>query len=303
MNKQLAVFLSLISFIVVFVSCNDAPSKDKVGILMGRAKVLVDETIAPIVEDQLNVFQSSYTNTELTMVSMPENQVINYLLRDSAQIAVTSRALTEQEIEFFKKKKIYPKMVKFATDAIAVITHKNNTDSTITVDEIVRLMKGNDIAGVRTMVFDNSNSSTVDYFRQLAGVEKLPEQGVYAMKTSADILRYVNENPQSVGVIGVNWIVQPPNDLIDYVNNVKLMGVRNQKGKPGDDAYYKPTQTNLALNLYPFTRTLYCINVQGKKAVGMGFSAFLHGERGQRLILKAGLLPDSIPSREIIIRK
>lgn len=302
MNKQLSVFLSMVCSMAVFVSCDDAPSKDKEGIVMGRAKVLVDETISPVVEDQLNVFHNSYTNTELTMISLPENQVISYLMRDSAQIAVAARPLTEQEIAFFQKKKIYPRMVKFATDAIAVITQKSNADSTISVDEIIQLMRGENVEGGRALVFDNGNSSTVDYFRKLAGVDKLPERGVYALKTSADILRYVNENPQSVGVIGINWLVQPPSDLADYVENIRLIGVKNQKGKPGDDGYYKPSQTNLALNLYPFTRVLYCINVQGKEAVGMGFSAFLHGERGQRLILKSGLLPDSIPSREIIIR-
>lgn len=293
----------VISLAFLLVACNNTPSKDKQGILMGRATVLVDETIAPLIEDQIAVFESSYTNAELTMVTKPENEAVNALLKDSAQIAVITRELTAKETAFFKAKAIYPKTVRFATDAIAIITNKSNTDSTIKATDIIELMKGQTVAGIKRLVFDNANSSTVAYFKKLAHVEKLPEKGVYALKSNAAILKYVNENPQSVGVVGVNWIVQPTPDLEAYVQNIKLLGVKNQKGKPGDDGFYKPSQSNLALNLYPFTRSLYCINVQGKEAIGLGFSAFLYGERGQRLILKSGLLPDSIPPREIIIRK
>ncbi|WP_134089521.1 PstS family phosphate ABC transporter substrate-binding protein [Olivibacter sp. XZL3] len=302
-NIRVIVYIVCASTWTVFLgACNNAPTKDTQGILTGRAKVLVDETVAPIIEDQIDVFESSYTNAELTMMAKPENEVFSALLRDSAQLAITTRELTEKETEFFKSKTIYPRTVRFATDAIAVITNKSNPDSTISVDEIIQIMKGQPVAKVKAVVFDNANSSTVTYFRKLAGVDKLPDRGVYALKGNGEILKYVNENPQSIGILGINWIMQPQSALVSYVENIKVLGVKNQKGKPGDDGYYKPTQSNLALNLYPFTRSLYSINVQGKEAVGMGFSSFLHGERGQRLILKSGLLPDSIPPREIIVR-
>lgn len=302
-NIRIIVYIVWVSIWTLFLgACNNAPTKDTQGILTGRAKVLVDETVAPIIEDQIDVFESSYTNAELTMVAKPENEVFSALLRDSAQLAITTRELTEKETEFFKSKTIYPRTVRFATDAIAVIANKSNPDSTISVDEIIQIMEGQPVAKVKALVFDNANSSTVTYFRKLAGVDKLPDRGVYALKGNKEILKYVNENPQSIGVLGINWIMQPQSALVSYVENIKVLGVKNQQGKPGDDGYYKPTQSNLALNLYPFTRSLYSINVQGKEAVGMGFSSFLHGERGQRLILKSGLLPDSIPPREIIVR-
>ncbi|MEH6305005.1 substrate-binding domain-containing protein [Olivibacter sp. CPCC 100613] len=302
-NIRIILCVVLISIVAIsFVACNNAPTKDTQGILTGRANVLVDETIAPIIEDQIDVFESSYTNAELTMIAKSENEVVRALLKDSAQLAIITRELTEKEAEFFKSKTIYPKTVRFATDAIAIIANKSNPDSTIDANDIIQIMKGQTVAKVKALVFDNANSSTVAYFRNLAGVDKLPDQGVYALKSNREILKYVNENPQSVGVLGINWITQPEAELAPLTEHIKVLGVKNQQGKPGDDGYYKPTQSNLALNLYPFTRSLYCINVQGKEAIGLGFSSFLYGERGQRLILKSGLLPDSIPPREIIIR-
>jgi phosphate transport system substrate-binding protein len=57
----------------------------------------------------------------------------------------------------------------------------------------------------------------------------------------------------------------------------------------------------LALKQYPLTRNLYILNFTGKLGLGMEFAAFIAGDKGQRIILKSGLLPDSIPGREINI--
>ncbi len=37
--------------------------------------------------------------------------------------------------------------------------------------------------------------------------------------------------------------------------------------------------------------------------IGMEFAAFIAGDRGQRIILKSGLLPFDVPGREINIVK
>ena len=115
------------------------------------------------------------------------------------------------------------------------------------------------------------------------------------------VIKYVNDNPGSIGVVGVNWMVQPPTDLEKIVAELKILGVKNSIGKPGSDAYYKPTQNDIALGMYPLTRSLYVINCEGGTGLGTGFASFIAGERGQRVVLKSGLLPDSIPSREINI--
>ncbi|MBM3401725.1 MAG: phosphate ABC transporter substrate-binding protein, partial [Bacteroidetes bacterium] len=168
------------------------------------------------------------------------------------------------------------------------------------VQDIIQVLKGSGSA-IKSLVFDNANSSTVRYFKELAGVEELPEMGVYALKSNAEVIRYVHDNPGTIGVVGVNWMVQPPTDLEGIVEGLKILGVKNLEAKGGSDAFYKPTQNDIALGLYPLTRSLYIINCEGGAGLGTGFSSFIAGERGQRVVLKSGLLPDSIPSREINI--
>src|SRR5690606_29223635 len=117
------------------------------------------------------------------------------------------------------------------------------------------------------------------------------------------IIKYVHENPQTIGVIGINWLVQPAKEFSDMVDEIKVLGVKNLSGRNGDDGFYYPSQDNLALGKYPLARELYIVNATGARGLGFGFASFIGGERGQRLVLKSGLLPDSIPPREIIIRK
>jgi phosphate transport system substrate-binding protein len=289
----------LVAIVILFsISCTSAPSIDNETVVTGRTTMLVDETFEPIIEDQLMVFESSYKNVDITLINAPENRVFHLLLSDSAKIAIVSRQLTENETDFFKSKNIIPKTRKFATDAIALITHKSNPDSVISVEEIIQILKG-DYKGSKSLVFDNPNSSTVRYLKELANVDSLPKSGVYALKSNAAVIEHVFNVPTAIGVIGVNWIAQPNKELAPMVQDLIALKV---KLKNNDQDSYKPTQSNLALGLYPLARDLYLINCQGTYGLGLGFSAFLAGDRGQRLILKSGLLPDSIPTRELIIR-
>src|SRR5690606_9508279 len=285
------------------ISCSDAkPTKEAHTIITGSLTILVDESFAPIIEDQLAVFESTYENSRISLLNMPERQVVDYLMKDSAKVAVLSRTLSDEERKFFEAKKIIPKVTKFATDGIALIANIATTDSLMTVDDISRILKGDNPKGI-VLVFDNPNSSTVRYLKEMTNVDTLSQDKVYALGSNEEVIQYVNENEGVIGVVGINWIAQPSREVAQYLAGVKVLGVKNQSGKPGDDAYYKPSQTNLALGKYALARDLYVINCQGVRGLGLGFSAFLAGERGQRIILKSGLLPDSIPPREINIVK
>ncbi|MHB1177946.1 MAG: PstS family phosphate ABC transporter substrate-binding protein [Daejeonella sp.] len=286
---------------LLLVSCQQNKS-DVQSYTSGKEKILVDESLAPIIEDQAYVFENTYADARLDLKMKPENELINLFLEDSAQVAILSRLLTPGERRHFENKKIEIRINRFAIDGIALITHNSAKDSTTTVEDVVKVLQGKN-SGIVSLVFDNANSSTVRYFKELASVKELPAKGVYAMKSNSEVIKYVHDNPGSIGVVGVNWMVQPPVDLEKQVSELRILGVKNLAGKPGSDAYYKPDQNDIALELYPLTRSLYIINCEGGAGLGTGFASFIAGERGQRIVLKAGLLPDSIPSREINIIK
>jgi len=81
------------------------------------------------------------------------------------------------------------------------------------------------------------------------------------------------------------------------------VGVRDENNDKAPTEYFKPSQETLALKQYPLSRGLYILDSSGKMGLAAGFAAFLKSDKGQRIILKSGLLPDSIPQREMILKK
>jgi phosphate transport system substrate-binding protein len=101
-----------------------------------------------------------------------------------------------------------------------------------------------------------------------------------------------------IGVVGMNWVYQPPLDLEETVDKVNILAVKSITGTE----YVSRSQDNLAAGKSPLARRLYMINCQGYSGLGMGFTSFIGSERGQRIILKSGLVPERFPTRKIVIR-
>lgn len=265
--------------------------------LEGKATIYVDESILPIMEDEQAVFEAEY-KAKLNLVSKSENEIINDLFNDTARIVVLTRTLSARELKVFQSKKITPKTKNFATDAVAFIRNKTTNDTLIALQDVVDFVNGKSVPNIKGLVFDNANSSTARYISEISKVLVNNQKNVFSFKTNEEVLKYVANNDGMVGVIGMNWIFQPPLDLIEVVDKVNVMGV---KGKNSNE-YVFPTQDNLAQGKYPLARRLYIINCQGYSGLGMGFTAFITSERGQRIILKSGLVPERVPTRKIIIR-
>ena len=283
---------------VMIASCQNTETPNT--LRTGKVNIVVDETFAPLIADQAYVFESTYTESKLNMIYRPENDVLKLFLTDSVRMAILSRELTSSEAKFYENKNIKLRVNRFAIDGLALIVNRTNLDSSVTVEEIISVMQGKR-RRIKNLVFDNPNSSTVRFLKELAGVKELPKSGVYALNSNPEVINYVIDNPGSIGVIGINWIIQPEEDMEEVIKGVKILGVKNLPGKPGSDGYYKPNQNDLAEEVYPLTRNLYIVNGEGKSGLGTGFATFIAGERGQRIVLKSGLLPDSLPSRQVII--
>lgn len=296
MTKLLKTLSGLLLVLVLFVfACQD---KNKETIIKGKASLFVDESIFPIVEDQQAVFETEY-DAKLKLITKSENEIINSLMNDTVKIAVLPRKLSNDELKAFVAKKINPKMTHFATDAVVFIRNKKSNDTLIALDDVINFMKGNSVNGIKGLVFDNPNSSSVRLISELSGIKVTPQKNIYSFNTNNDVIKYVAENDGMIGVVGLNWLTQPPLDMQKNVDAVSVLSVKDINKQD----YIYPSQDNLAQEKYPLARDLYIINCQGYSGLGMGFASFLGGERGQRIVLKSGLLPVRMPSRKIVIRK
>ena len=298
MFKNNKIFI--LSFVCVsFIMCNksDHNKNSKESILKGSVTVLVDETLTPIIEDQVAVYESKY-DAKIKIISKSEAELMISLMQQKSSIAILTRNLTLNENKIFEQKKITPKITKFAVDAITFISNKSNNDTLIELSTVIDFMQGIKNSKIKGLVFDNPNSSTVRYMKELSGINVLRDVGVYSFKTNKEVIQFVAQNDGMIGVVGLNWLTQPMPIMQKYVDKVNVLSVKSLTS----NKYFSPTQNNIAEGKYPLARDLFIINVQGYSGLGMGFASFVAGDIGQRIILKAGLLPVRVPGRKINIR-
>ncbi len=295
-NSWFKVLSALLVLVSITWSCNNTNKTQKSDtILTGKLSIAVDESLQPIVEDQQAVFENTY-NAKLQLLPLSENEILQSLVDKKANTAVMARALTAQERKYFQSKTIYPQQTPIAIDAVTLIRNKKEKDTLIALEDLKLFFEG-DRTKVKGLVFDNLNSSTVSFLLKKFNLQKLPEKDIYSFKNNNEVIKYVSENSNMIGIIGLNWLVQPSSEVEQYIDKISVLSVKDF----AKTQYIYPSQENLVTKSYPLARDLYFINCQGYEGLGIGFASFIAGERGQRIILKSGLAPVKLPSRKIVV--
>jgi phosphate transport system substrate-binding protein len=292
----------------IFLSCennNSTPTQ-------GTQKIYVDESYQMLFEAEIDVFENIYKNATIISYYKPEADIVNDFLNDSCRVIVISRDLNQKEKNFFAAKKSFPVSTKIAVDALAFITHKENPVKNLTYNELKNIFTGK-ITGWRILdssikekssqdtdiviIFDNEKSCNVRMLREKLLEGKPFPKNCFAVKTNPQVIDYVSKNKNALGIIGVNWISDADDTLTrSFLGKVNVLGISSEENA-GD--FFQPYQAYIYSGEYPFCRGVYIINREGRTGLGTGFTAFVAGEKGQLIILKAGMVPATMPVRMV----
>ncbi len=301
MRYNFKVLLLSLVFAAAMFSCKKKPAATQQSRLASNQnKMVIDESFQPIVDEELYVFKAESDTLHPNVSYAPENKAIDMFLNDSVRIAILSRELNADETRVLRSRNAVPTVNRFAIDAIAVIVNEASTDTSYTLSELKNMLNGNTKKD-KIIVFDNPNSSLVRYLKDFAGSKDLKQKNIYALKSNKDVINYVSTHPDAIGITGFAWLNDPDKDYAAAVEKVKIAGIKDDINKKAENQYFTPSQTTLALNQYPLSRNLYILYNTSRLA--KDFEAFIMGDRGQRIIMKSGLLPNNIPGRHIVIEK
>lgn len=308
--KIKALGLAAITGILALASCGGDTGTKQDTPTSGTISISVDESFQPIIESEINTFEGIYKYAKINAAYKPEGQVLKDLLDDSTKIAILSRQLTEEEKAVFYKQNRVPRYTKIAIDAVALITNKENPDSLLTMEDLTKIFsgqikswkeldKGSPLGDI-TIVFDNNNSSTARYVKDsLIAGNNLPAN-TFASNSHKALIDYVQQNKNAIGVIGVNWVSDfDDSTVVGFLNKIKVVGISENPAPVSTEDYYQPYQAYIAQEVYPLRRFLYVISTEGRSGLGTGFASFVASDRGQRLILKSGLVPATMPVRVV----
>ncbi len=302
-------------FFLLLCSCNDKKPKDgwTDTLISGTIPIAVDEGFKPIIEEELAVFEGLNSEVHIKPHYCSEVDAINSLLKDSVRLVISTRRLSSKEIQSFNSRKFYPREVVMAYDGVGLIINNQNPDSLITVNQVRKILTGeitkwkeiypNSKLGNIQIVFDNPNSSTVRFAKDSICMGKpFATKGINAQKTNSQVFDYVSKTPNSIGVIGVNWLgARSDTTNLTFKSDVRVMAVSEEDVADPSNSF-KPYQAYIALGDYPFFRTVYLLINDPRQGLSSGFANFLTSDRGQRIILKSGLVPATQPLRIVNVK-
>jgi phosphate transport system substrate-binding protein len=302
----------VVGFIFSLVSCNKTKVTDRYTdtYTSGKIKIAVDETFKPIMEEELEVYRSLTPMATITPIYTTEVNAIDLFVKDSVRVAIATRPLSSKELDYMKTAKaFYPRSYKLASDGIALIIHPANKDSLICVDDLRKILTGvytkwnqvfpNSKNGDFTLVFDANNSSTVRYAVDSICKGVPLSKKLNALNSNPDVIKYVAKNKNAIGVIGVNWLGNEKDTTnLSFKTGIRVMSVSATAPAEKSNSF-KPYQAYLFYGYYPLTRTVYVLVNDPRGALPTGVTSFLTSDKGQRIILKASLVPATQPVRVV----
>lgn len=278
----------------------------------GKIKIGVDDSYKLLIDTQVYTFGSLYTGADITPLYKSELDVLDDFMKDSVRLMVTSRTLSKDEVAYLTGKQLVARTTKIAYDAIALIINNDNPDSLMKYNTVADIFKGKTDSWKKIypkskldkikVVFDNVKSSNVRFIVEKLQLPKTFPSYCAAVNTNEEVVNYVEKHPNAIGLISVNWISDRQDSVShSFLKKVRVLAISNEI-EPDGPNYYRPYQGFVADKSYPFIRDVYVTCRESFSGLGSGFASFLAGEKGQRIILKAGMVPAVMPVRLVQIK-
>jgi phosphate transport system substrate-binding protein len=308
-----AVAASLLSMMILLSGCSKTSSNERDNPVQGTITIAADESFKPLVDALTKAYEGIYPRAHFNVVYKPEQQAILELLKDSVRMVFTTRALSKNEISMVRQQDGIQKAHHIALDGLALVVNENNTDSLITMDELKSIvegkiidwsqLKGSSQKGPITLVFDNANSSNLNFIMSKFSLKSIQKLRITSAGSNKNVVDEIKKNPLSLGFIGVNWISDGHDALArELSQGIRVLGVSKSSNPASIKEYYQPFQNGLELKNYPLSRDVYIIIREGYAGLGGGMLNYIARDVGGLIIQKMGLIPTVVYPRELEIR-
>jgi phosphate transport system substrate-binding protein len=294
-------FFAVCIGLIVFSSCgmkDDITKQDSP--TSGKTELFFDEGLTLHIQNQIYTFKTVYKYADITLRSSNEKECIEALYNDSSKVIAISRPLTEKELAQFKAKNIEPQTSFVAGDAIAFVVSKDFADSTISLQELTDILKGNDSTFFKgehvKLLFDNANSGSTRQLKDSLIPANNFGSNCTTVNNTKELINAVALNPFTIGVCDYAWLSDKDDTTTkELLKNVKILAV----SRKSNETAYMPDQSNIATKAYPLCRTICIIRRSAEFSLGKGIETFIAGPTGQLIFLKQGLPPNRQEERVI----
>jgi phosphate transport system substrate-binding protein len=305
--------LLIVAAIAVLTSCKPKGTANlKETPTSGNIRIASDDSFQPIIDAEIDTFTALYKYATIKPLYKPENELVAFFLNDSVKVIVSAWAPTEEQRKVLLDLQTVVRTTVVAYDALALVLNRSNADSLLTYKNVRKIFTGeitdwNQInprskLGPVNIVFDNIRSGNIRYFRERFDLPDSLGPNFFAVNSNPEVIDYVSGSPGAIGIVSVNWISDEDDpQSFSLLNKIKVAAV-SQPYLEEESTFYLPVQGSIYDKTYPFVREVNMNLRESFSGLGSGFVSFVAGEKGQRIILKSGLVPATMPIRIIQVK-
>ncbi len=300
MHKFLSYIVGVLFLSSVF-SCSEKniETAQYTDVPVDSVTVLCDPSWESILRTFIVSYEALNPHRKVLLLVKPEAECINDLLNDRYRTVFISRDFTTAEQEIISKKQWHMANDSLCFDGLAWIVPKSFFKDSISVTELKGLFQTGMLNGTSySMQLNSSGTSVANYLTTMFGVPPSTKH-IYTGGSDEAIIQTVKQHTNVVACLSSSWLVNLKDKKHqEYYSSIKVLKVN----LTNSDEAYSPFQNDLALGTYPFKRVLRVLNHDANTGLGTAFASFFIHNRGQRIFLKAGLLPYQMPARELELK-
>lgn len=273
----------------------------------GRVLILADVDCKAVIEEEAMVFRNIYKDAEMDIRYMNEAQLLRSMMNDSVRCVITTVAPGGAQQAYYDKRRISTPIVPIYKAGIAVVVNKQSPLGHLDLRAIAELLGG--ASGKTEGTSPGATAAATDLRALFAGagsgVARLLVDSLHlgplraqALADVPAVIAQVARDPLAVGFVPFEAISDLDNPAMRMLRDqVRLLPIaRHPEGNP-----VPLTQASLADGSYPLQRTVNMMVTEGKTGLGTGFVSFVANHKGQRIILKLGVAPITVPPRNVEI--
>ena len=250
------------------------------------------DTLVNVAQAWAEEYKKVDPNVAIAVTGGGSGTGISAMINGTVDIASSSRAMKDKELEAAKKKGVEPKEHTVGYDALAVFVHKDNPLSEVTIEKLAAIYgEGGDIEKWSQLdlkvpgcdsdeivrVSRQNNSGTYVYFKNaVLGKGNEYKLGSRDMHGSKDVVDLVAKTPCAIGYSGLAYAVP----------EVKMPCVIKEEGK-----CVAPSVDTAIDRSYPIARPLFMYTNGEPKGAVKQYLDWIMSDVGQCIIQNKGYAP------------
>lgn len=299
--------------VLLFLAVSCGPQKEEETTTKGHLRVLVSESVAPVIIQGVQKFMNLYQahGADVTYTIDQSAAVNAHFVHDTARAIITTIQLTPEEKERVKNTTENLVEIVLGYDGVIAVVQTENPLKKLGLDKIRRILQGKATTWKQIgnshlgndwihLVFQDSSDVSM-YLRQrlLAGGEIKAK--FRQTRSASQTLNTVARDPLALGFVGLDW-ADSAGSKVKVLDLAADSSLADTTFKPPPETIgkaYSPHPAHIYLNYYPMKRAIYIYARTSPADFATGFASYLGSPPGQKIFLEQGLVPGT---QKIVLR-